>query len=136
MIDFKGQQFQCHMEVTLDLIGGKWKLLLLYKLGGNKVMRFNELGRLHPRLTQKMLAQQLRELEADGLVNRKSYNQVPPKVEYSLTELGAALMPIMEDMISWGKAYLSDAGAPKDAGLDAADRLTRGRSSKGRLSGP
>jgi DNA-binding HxlR family transcriptional regulator len=96
------------MEVTLAIIGGKWKLLLIYKLGEAGVMRFNELGRLHPRLTQKMLAQQLRELEADGLVNRKSYNQVPPKVEYSLTKRGAALLPILEGMIAWGKDYLKD----------------------------
>jgi DNA-binding HxlR family transcriptional regulator len=107
MIDFRGQQYQCHMEVTLDLIGGKWKLLLLYKLGEKGVMRFNELSRLHPRLTQKMLAQQLKELEADHLVDRRSYNQVPPKVEYSLTERGEALMPILESMSEWARAYLA-----------------------------
>jgi DNA-binding HxlR family transcriptional regulator len=115
MIEFRGKQFQCHMEVTLDLIGGKWKLLLLWKLGENGVMRFNELGRLHPRLTQKMLTQQLRELQADGLVNRKSYDQVPPKVEYSLTERGRALLPILSEMIDWGRDYVDgeEAATPK-----------------------
>lgn len=110
MIEFKGREYQCHMELTLRLIGGKWKLLLLLRLGENGVMRFNELSRIHPRLTQKMLAQQLKELESDGLVNRKSYNQVPPKVEYSLTERGATLMPILDQMCSWGKDYLSEEG--------------------------
>jgi DNA-binding HxlR family transcriptional regulator len=117
MIEFRGQEYRCHMEVTLELIGGKWKLFLLYKLGENGVMRFNELGRLHPRLTQKMLAQQLKELEADGLVHRESYNQVPPKVEYSLTERGRALLPIMDAMIEWGRDYLETAGRrPEPAG--------------------
>jgi DNA-binding HxlR family transcriptional regulator len=110
LIEFKGREYQCHMELTLDLIGGKWKLLLLLKLGENGVMRFNELSRLHPRLTQKMLAQQLKELDADKLVNRKSYNQVPPKVEYSLTDRGAALMPILKEMCSWGEDYLKEEG--------------------------
>jgi len=113
MIEFRGQEYRCHMEVTLELIGGKWKLLLLYKLGENGVMRFNELGRLHSRLTQKMLAQQLKELEADGLVHRESYNQVPPKVEYSLTDQGRGLLPIMEAMIEWGRDYLESAGKGK-----------------------
>ena len=109
MIQFRGQEYRCHMEITLELIGGKWKLFLLYKLAQNGVMRFNELGRLHPRLTQKMLAQQLKELEADGLVHRESYNQVPPKVEYSLTARGRGLLPIMEAMIEWGRDYLESA---------------------------
>jgi DNA-binding HxlR family transcriptional regulator len=112
MIDFRGEQYQCHMEVTLKLIGGKWKLLLLYKLGEAGVMRYNELGRLHPKLTQKMLTQQLRELESDGLVDRKSYAQVPPKVEYSLTGRGRDLLPILEDMIDWGRAYLEGEPTP------------------------
>ena len=111
MIEFSGQEYQCHMEVTLRLIGGKWKLLLLYKLGQNGVMRYSELGRLHPRLTQKMLTQQLRELEADGLVSRKSYNQVPPRVEYSLTKRGGELLPIMEDMIAWGRSCVGEEAA-------------------------
>jgi Predicted transcriptional regulators len=124
MIEFRGKEYQCHMELTLELIGGKWKLLILYKLGEKGVMRFNELGRLHPRLTQKMLAQQLKELEADGLVNRKSYNQVPPKVEYSLTERGAALLPILDEMCSWGRDYLkgaskAEARKPRIAKADA-----------------
>lgn len=87
---------------------GKWKLLLLYKLGENGVMRFNAIGRLHPRLSQKTLAQQLRGLESDSLVNRTSYNLVPPKVECSLTERGKAILPILDDMCAWGKDYLKE----------------------------
>ncbi len=120
MIEFRGQEYRCHMEVTLELIGGKWKLFLLYKLGQNGVMRFSELGRLHPRITQKMLAQQLKELEADGLVHRESYNQVPPKVEYSLTERGRGLLPIMEAMIEWGRDYLESAESKKPEPASAA----------------
>lgn len=122
MINFRGQEYQCHMEVTLELIGGKWKLLLLYKLGENGVMRFNELGRLHPRLTQKMLAQQLKELESDSLVNRKSYNQVPPKVEYSLTERGKAILPILDEMCAWGKGYLKEESRQVRTPSKARDR--------------
>jgi DNA-binding HxlR family transcriptional regulator len=121
MIDFRGAEYSCQMEVTLELIGGKWKMLLLYKLGENGVMRFNELGRLHPKLTQKMLAQQLRELEADRLVNRKSYNQVPPKVEYSLTPRGASLLPILESMIGWGREYIEE-----EKGSDSAASRRKG----------
>jgi DNA-binding HxlR family transcriptional regulator len=115
MIEFRGQEYRCHMEVTLELIGGKWKLFLLYKLAQTGIMRFNELGRLHARLTQKMLAQQLKELEADGLVHRESFNQVPPKVEYSLTDRGRGLLPIMDAMIEWGRDYLVSAGDRPEA---------------------
>lgn len=130
MIEFRGREYQCHMELTLELIGGKWKLLLLYKLGENGVMRFNELGRLHPRLTQKMLAQQLKELEADRLVNRRSYNQVPPKVEYSLTELGASLLPMLEEMCAWGKGYLKEEGRAEKRRAKAVAGTQRSRGSE------
>lgn len=106
MILFRGKEYQCQMEITLSLIGGKWKILLLHQLGQKGVLRFNELYRLHPGLTQKMLAQQLKELEADALVIRKSYHQIPPRVEYSLSNQGRSLLPILEQMISWGRGYL------------------------------
>jgi DNA-binding HxlR family transcriptional regulator len=85
----------------MEVIGGKWKVLILWHLKEN-TRRFSELKRLIPEITQKMLTQQLRELEADGLINRKIYAQIPPKVEYSLTKVGKTLKPILDLMRNWG----------------------------------
>lgn len=93
------------VEVTLELIGGKWKPLIVWRLT-DKTMRFNELKRSLPNVTQKVLTQQLREMESHGLIHRKVYAQVPPKVEYSLTELGKSLMPLLEIMCQWGTNYI------------------------------
>lgn len=93
------------VKVTLDVIGGKWKPLIMFLLAKNRVLRFSELQKGIEAITQKMLTQQLRELESDGLVNRKVYPQVPPKVEYSLTSYGQTLMPIFESMEEWGKKH-------------------------------
>jgi len=98
--------YRCEIEVTLELISGKWKSLILWNLGNSEVIRFNEFRRKIPGITQKMLTQQLRNLEEHGLVNRKIYNQVPPMVEYSLTERGKKLMPILNLMDEWGKEYV------------------------------
>lgn len=114
VVAFKGKEYGCHMELTLALIGGKWKSLLLWHIGQNGVMRFGELFRLHPRLTQKMLTQQLRELEADGLVKRTVYPQVPPKVEYRLTPLSEGLLPLLDGMIAWAKGYMAEFGATEE----------------------
>ncbi|MFP7288594.1 winged helix-turn-helix transcriptional regulator [Shouchella clausii] len=96
--------YYCGLEVTLDVIGGKWKALVLYYLiKGPK--RTSELKRLIPSITQKMLIQTLRELEMSGLILRKMYNQVPPKVEYSTTELGQSLESILEALCNWGGIY-------------------------------
>ena len=86
--------------VTLQVIGGKWKVLVLYELFSG-VKRFSELRRLLNGVTQKMLTQQLREMEQDGLIYREIYPQIPPKVEYSLTPLGASLKPIVDAMCEW-----------------------------------
>ncbi|MHC1746819.1 MAG: winged helix-turn-helix transcriptional regulator [Cellulosilyticaceae bacterium] len=104
-LDFKNKNYTCTFEITIDLIGGKWKPLIIWHLGTKGTRRFNELRKLIPQTTQKMLTQQLRELEADNLVIRKVYPQVPPKVEYSLTELGESLMPILSMMCHWGDNY-------------------------------
>jgi Predicted transcriptional regulators len=101
---YKNTEYRCSMELTLDLIGGKWKSLILWHLG-EKTMRFSELRRTLPQVTQKMLTQQLRELEEDGLVSRMVYTQVPPKVEYSLTEAGSSLLPILSTLNEWGVDY-------------------------------
>ncbi|HWL23492.1 MAG TPA: helix-turn-helix domain-containing protein [Ureibacillus sp.] len=93
------------VEATLELIGGKWKPLIIWRLM-DKTMRFNELKKSLPNVTQKMLTEQLREMESHGLIHRKVYAQVPPKVEYSLTELGESLVPFLEFMCQWGTNYL------------------------------
>lgn len=105
MLKLKGKEYTCSFEITIDLIGGKWKPLIIWHLGTKGTKRFNELKRLMPKITQKMLTQQLRELESDNLVQRKVYTQVPPKVEYSLTDLGKSLMPILSKMCNWGEEY-------------------------------
>ncbi|MCY8881835.1 transcriptional regulator HypR [Bacillus spizizenii] len=93
----------CPVEFTLDVIGGKWKGILLYHMIDGK-KRFNEFHRICPSITQRMLTLQLRELEADGIVHREVYHQVPPKVEYSLTEFGRTLEPIVLQMKEWGES--------------------------------
>jgi len=99
------EQNQCPTEEVLRLIGGKWKVVILFHLSeGTK--RFNELRRLLPGITQRMLTRQLRELEADNVVSRKVYAEVPPKVEYSLTNLGCSLQPVLDAIHQWGVAYL------------------------------
>lgn len=101
-------RFNCPFELTIEIMGGKWKGLILWHLHDKKVLRNGEMLRLMPRITQKMLTQQLREMEENGLVKRVIYEQVPPKVEYSLTEHGNALRPILEMMITWGVEYAKD----------------------------
>jgi DNA-binding HxlR family transcriptional regulator len=94
----------CPVETTLALIGGRWKVLVLHELFGG-IRRFSELHRALVGVSHRTLAQQLRELEAKGLVRRKVYRQVPPKVEYSLTPLGESLKPVLDAMHEWGEAY-------------------------------
>ena len=92
----------CTVERVINVIGGKWKVIILFHLmGGTK--RFNELRRLMPEVTQRMLTLQLRELEAYEIIERKVYAQVPPKVEYSLTELGKSLKTVLEVLHQWGE---------------------------------
>jgi DNA-binding HxlR family transcriptional regulator len=94
------------MEMTMDLIGGKWKVLILWHLSFN-VLRFSDLRRIFPDVSQKMLTQQLRDLESNGLIKRKVYPQVPPKVEYSLTEIGNSLVPVLHEMNKWGTDFVN-----------------------------
>lgn len=94
----------CPIESTISVLGGKWKPLILFYLM-EKTRRFGELQRLIPSITREMLTQHLRQLEADGIVHREVYAQVPPKVEYSLTPLGETLRPILFAMNDWGSEY-------------------------------
>lgn len=99
--------FHCPVEATLDLIGGKYKALILWHLI-DTTLRFNEISKLVPHATPKMLTQQLRELEADSLIIRTVYPVVPPKVEYSLSDFGKSIIPVLESMCNWGESYLSE----------------------------
>lgn len=111
VVSINGKQYDCPLDVTLDVVGGKWKLEILWFLM-EKTMRFGELKRLCKSVTQKMLSQQLKELEKDGLVHRKVFAEVPPRVEYSLSNLGRSLIPILQTMYDWGKKYASDCNGP------------------------
>lgn len=99
------KEINCEKELTLAVIGGKWKLIILWHLGLEGTKRFSELKKMIPHITQKMLTHQLRELEQDLLVHRKVYAEVPPRVEYSLTDHGQSLMPVLQAMYNWGKQY-------------------------------
>lgn len=113
----------CPVAATLALIGGKYKALLLWHLSG-KVLRFNELRRLVPEATAKMLTQQLRELERDGLITRTVYPVVPPKVEYALTERGQSLFPILQAMYAWGSKLLEGEGVCPECSMQLAQAGT------------
>lgn len=109
-ISYREKDFGCPMEMTLDLIGGKWKALILWHLAESGTLRFGELRRLFPKVTQKMLTQQLRELEGDGIVNRDVHAVVPPRVDYSLTEMGTSLVPILTALNRWGNDFVHTPG--------------------------
>lgn len=91
------------VEEVIQLLEGRWKLIILFHLFDGKVQRYSDLEKLIPAISQKMLAQQLRQLEADGIVSRKLYPQVPPKVEYRLTDWGQALCPALDAMLKWAE---------------------------------
>ncbi|MEH6452159.1 MAG: helix-turn-helix domain-containing protein [Psychromonas sp.] len=95
---------ECPVSTAIDVIGGKWKVIILYQLR-DKTLRFGELRKMIPKITQKMLAQQLRELEKNKLVDRKVYAEVPPRVEYTSTELAEKLNPALDMLCEWGGEY-------------------------------
>ncbi|AFY43042.1 helix-turn-helix domain-containing protein [Nostoc sp. PCC 7107] len=105
------RRLTCEVENTLKVIGGRWKVLIIRELITD-VKRFGELQRALPGITQKMLTQQLREMEEDGIVHRQVYAQIPPKVEYSLTTLGESLKPILYAMHNWAVEHL-----PQNSGV-------------------
>jgi DNA-binding HxlR family transcriptional regulator len=100
-----GKTYHCPVEAALDVIGGKWKPLILWALGDD-VLRFSELQKALPNVNAKMLTKQLRELEEDGIIRRKIYPEVPPRVEYTITDFGKTLIPILNALCNWGAEYL------------------------------
>lgn len=104
----------CPVRTSLHVLGGKWKLLILSYLF-DEPRRYGELRRLMPEITEKMLIQELRELAADGIVRRTVHQQVPPRVDYGLTELGQQVRPTFEQLLGWGNAYLRRCAAATSA---------------------
>jgi DNA-binding HxlR family transcriptional regulator len=103
------------VEAILRMLEGRWKLVILFHLFGGKTQRYSDLERLIPAISQKMLAQQLRQLEADGIIKRKVYPQVPPKVEYSMTDWGQSLCPALDALLKWAEARPAPAEAESEA---------------------
>jgi len=97
----------CPVEVVMDMIAGKWKAMILFHLS-QRTLRFNELMRLLPAITQRMLTTQLRELEHDALITRAVFAEVPPRVEYSMTSLGVTLGPILGSLKTWAETHVPD----------------------------
>lgn len=102
MANWSREECDCSIIYTISVVGGKWKWLILYKLSENGVLRYGQLKKILPAITHKMLSQELKELEAEQLIHRKEYHQIPPKVEYSLTAKGKTLLPILDLMSKWG----------------------------------
>ncbi len=106
----RARNFHCPVEATMAVFGGKYKAIIVWNLNESGIMRYNEIQKAIPQATAKMLSQQLKELESDGIVKRKLYPVVPPKTEYSLTKLGQTLVPIIDAMCDWGDAYVKQLG--------------------------
>jgi DNA-binding HxlR family transcriptional regulator len=103
------------IEYTLSIIGGKWKIIIMFWLWKCGTLRYNELKKSVNQITHKMLSGQLKDLESDDIVIRTEYHQIPPKVEYSLTEKGQSLMPILSEMCNWGKNNMEENQAVPEA---------------------
>lgn len=122
-----GRTYHCPVEAALEVIGGKWKPLILWALGED-VLRFSELQKDLPGINAKMLTKQLRELEEDGVIRRTVYPEVPPRVEYAITDFGKTLIPILEALCTWGSRYL---GIDSSSGLECPARETKDKRRKG-----
>ncbi len=104
---FRDKAYNNPVELSLDVIGGKWKMPIIWRIK-DRPWRYGELKKNIGKITHKMLTEQLRELERDGLVHREVYQVVPPKVEYSLTEKGRTTIPVIEQLREWGRKYRDD----------------------------
>lgn len=107
-MDKNSEVFSDPFEYTLSIIGGKWKMIIMFWLSKRDVLRYGELKSNITGITHKVLSKQLKELEYDGVIIRKEYAQIPPKVEYSLSEKGLSLMPILKEMCRWGHLHFKD----------------------------
>lgn len=118
--DYTPETAALGVEAVIRLLEGRWKLIILFHLFDGKVQRYSDFEKLIPGISQKMLAQQLRQLEADGVISRKIYPQVPPKVEYRLTEWGQALCPALDSLLKWAEKRdkLLDQAIPIDEAGD------------------
>jgi DNA-binding HxlR family transcriptional regulator len=101
--------YSCGLEAALDVAGGKWKILILWHLGEPR--RFGQLRREVAGISEKVLIQQLREMETDGIVKRKAFNEIPPRVEYSLTPFGLSLKEALKPLLEWGQLHMKRIGA-------------------------
>lgn len=119
----RGKEYSCSMELSLAVIGGKWKPLILWHLRDVETLRFSALRRTMPVITQKMLTQQLRELESDGLITRTVYAEVPPRVEYGLTESGKDIIPILEALCRFGRQFEARFGVEEAVASQPAEVL-------------
>ena len=108
-IEMNGRTYHCALDVTMDYVGGKWKTVILWYLR-KSALRFSELNRKIPNITEKMLSMQLRKMEKDGFVKRTLYPEVPPRVEYSLTAEGKKLIPLLEELARWGRRRAEQQG--------------------------
>jgi DNA-binding HxlR family transcriptional regulator len=122
--------YSCGLEAALDVIGGKWKVLILWQFQEGP-RRFGELKRIVPGISEKMLIQQLRQMEADGIVRRKVYHEVPPKVEYSLTPFGATLQDAVVPLCDWGTRHMKRIAALPGAAGPVGDRREERESARG-----
>jgi len=123
-IRLNGRLYHCALDVTMDLVGGKWKTIVLWYLRKDK-LRFSELRRLIPGITEKMLSMQLRQLEQDGFVSRTVYPEVPPRVEYALTPHGRTLLPLLEEIAAWGRMMGKKHGTVEKAERPAKKKAVR-----------
>lgn len=111
----KNNNYSCPVEVTLDVIGGKWKPIILWNIRKD-VLRFSEIQKAIPAVNSKTLTKQLRELEEDHVIKRTIYPEIPPRVEYSITEFGTSLIPIIQALCDWGSRYIGTECQAKDDG--------------------
>ncbi|GEP84680.1 putative transcriptional regulator [Staphylococcus piscifermentans] len=108
LIEYKNREFYTSKDLALSVIGGKWKIPIIYHLLQSEVLRLSELEKLMPDINQRMLIRQLRELEHDNIIERKEYPVVPPKVEYKLTNIGRALDKVVYAICDWGDEFLEE----------------------------
>lgn len=123
--------YLCGLDAAVDVVGGKWKPLILWALYAGRTLRFGELRRHVPGVSEKMLIQQLREMEADGIVHREVYREVPPKVEYSLTELGQSLNKALEPLGIWGDKHMARLVACKVEQAEKAEQAEQAEQAAG-----